>query len=511
MSHYPALLFLSGLLKDRRHPLSEICRIGRHPNSDLQIIHATISRSHSLIETTDKGWRIRDLDSLNGTWVNGNPIRETVLKNGDEIRLGNVRMQFIHELPENKTFVAGKLKAFPANTSIRIRDKTTSHPQMFSMYPPEMSDVPGLSDDHLSRLQALYQANLILSNETDLEKAFHRILEHLLEFLKADRGVLLLHEAGSSDVRIRYSLIRSGTSGRSGANGSGEDFLVSRTIVDRVFRERMGLLIDDAREDRRFNPNDSIAYQGIRSALCVPVIHSGETLGAIYLDSIGTTSAFSKDDLQMLTAMAAPAAVQIRNLQYLEKLSLAYLDTIRGLANAIEARDAYTVGHTKRVTRILLTLADNLSWSPKQKKQAEMGGILHDIGKIGVEDAVLRKQGILTESEFEKMRLHPEFGAKMIKDIGFLQPVIPYISYHHERWDGKGYPHGIQGRDIPIEGRLIAVPDAFDAMTSHRPYRKNLTPQEAKREIVRHRGTQFDPDVVDLFVELFNKGEIRPE
>ena len=502
MSHQPALLFLSGLLKDRRHPLSGVCRIGRHPNSDLQIIHSTISRSHSLIDKTEKGWRIRDLDSLNGTWVNGNPIRETILNNGDEIRLGNVRMQFIHDLPENKTFIAGKLSSIPANTSIRIRDKTTSHPQMFSMYPPEMTDVPGLSDDHLSRLQALYQANLILSSETDLEKAFHRILEHLLEFLKADRGVLLLQEAGSNDVRIRYSL------NRAGANGFGEDFLVSRTIVDQVFRERMGLLIDDAREDRRFNPSDSIVHQGIRSALCVPVIHSGETLGAIYLDSIDTKSAFSKDDLQMLTAMAAPAAVQIRNLQYLEKLSFAYLDTIRGLASAIEARDAYTVGHTKRVTRILLLLVDHMNWSPKQKKQAEMGGILHDIGKIGVEDAILRKQGALTESEFEKMRFHPEFGAKMIKDIGFLQPVVPYISHHHERWDGKGYPNKIQGRDIPIEGRLIAVPDAFDAMTSHRPYRKNLFPQEAKAEIIKHRGTQFDPDVVDLFAELLDKGEI---
>jgi putative nucleotidyltransferase with HDIG domain len=228
----------------------------------------------------------------------------------------------------------------------------------------------------------------------------------------------------------------------------------------------------------------------------------------IYMDAVGTASAFGEEDLRMLTAVAATAAVQISNIRFVDELSRAYLGTMEVLANAIEARDHYTVGHTWRVTRLSLAMVDTLGWPPEKRRNAEMGGILHDIGKIAVEDAILRKTGPLTSEEFQKMQLHPEHGARILKDIEFLKPIIPYVLFHQERWDGRGYPFKLRGEDVPLEGRLLAVCDAFDAMTSHRPYRESRQPDQAMEEIQRNRGRQFDPAMVDLFLEAWKAGGI---
>jgi putative nucleotidyltransferase with HDIG domain len=195
-------------------------------------------------------------------------------------------------------------------------------------------------------------------------------------------------------------------------------------------------------------------------------------LGVVYVDTRGTTHAFTQSDLELLVALAGPAAIAIKNAQYVAMLERAYHDTLIVLANAIELRDHYTVGHTWRVTNFAKEIARVLGWDEERIQQTEMGGVLHDVGKIAVDNAILSKPGRLTDEEYEKMKVHPERGARMMEDVGFLKPVIPYCLYHHERYDGKGYPFGLSGESIPLEGRLIAVADTFDAMTSHRPYRR---------------------------------------
>src|SRR5579884_2269070 len=194
-----------------------------------------------------------------------------------------------------------------------------------------------------------------------------------------------------------------------------------------------------------------------------------------------------------------------------QEIQRAYLETIRMLAAAVEARDPYTGGHLERVTHYALVIARALGWTGERLSETEMGAILHDIGKIGIQDAILRKAGPLSPEEWEHMRTHPIIGTQILRGITFLEPVIPYVRHHHERYDGKGYPEGLAGEDIPIGGRLIAVADAFDAMTSSRPYRPAMCAEAALAELRSSAGTQLDPKIVDAFMVAYQRGEIRPE
>jgi putative nucleotidyltransferase with HDIG domain len=178
------------------------------------------------------------------------------------------------------------------------------------------------------------------------------------------------------------------------------------------------------------------------------------------------------------------------------------------LREAIEARDPYTRGHSARVTHLAEAIAQRLGWSDDQLASLRVGGSLHDIGKLAVSDQVLCKEGRLDEHELAQIREHPTIGARLLLRVATLREAIPYVLYHHERWDGGGYPSGKTGEEIPIEARVLAVADAFDAMTSDRPYRRALTHDQALAEVDRCAGTQFDPRIARVFLELFAAAEL---
>lgn len=183
----------------------------------------------------------------------------------------------------------------------------------------------------------------------------------------------------------------------------------------------------------------------------------------------------------------------------------AHLQTVHMLANAIEGRDHRTGGHVERVREYSLALGSALRWPIERLTELEFGALLHDIGKVLVPDDVLNKTGPLTAAERAVIEQHVLTGAQMLSGITHLQAVTPYILYHHERWDGSGYPHGLSGQAIPVEGRLLAIVDAYDAMTSVRPYRDELSRAEALEEIRSKRGIHFDPLLADAFTELMEK------
>jgi putative nucleotidyltransferase with HDIG domain len=173
------------------------------------------------------------------------------------------------------------------------------------------------------------------------------------------------------------------------------------------------------------------------------------------------------------------------------------------LTRAIEARDPYTRGHSSRVTDLAEAVARALGWSEERIASLRVGGPLHDIGKLAVSDEVLCKEGRLDDDELAQIREHPKIGAKLLLRVTTLREAIPYVLYHHERWDGTGYPSGKRGEEIPVEARVLAIADAFDAMTSDRPYRNALSREEALAEVERCAGTQFDPKIARVFLEVF--------
>lgn len=181
-------------------------------------------------------------------------------------------------------------------------------------------------------------------------------------------------------------------------------------------------------------------------------------------------------------------------------LKKAYLDSVKVLAEAIDAKDPYTRGHSDRVRRMSLQIATSLGFSEERVEILEYGALLHDIGKIGIKDEILQKPEPLSPIEYEMIQEHPLIGVKIVEGIEFFKDKIPMIRNHHEHFDGHGYPDGLAGERIPLEARIIAVPDAFDAMASLRPHRKTMSLEAILFEMEKHKGKQFDPNILDIFI-----------
>ena len=520
------LVGISGLLEGKTFPVSGSFSVGRSPENTLHVDDSQVSRRHAVIDQLPNGTVLRDLGSGNGTFVGGQKISEYRLSSGDIIRIGGSQLRF-----ETVPVPSLKAAAPPSPTSSTARGIVPA-----LMHPPKPGTAVTIGSvryerkhegvlkaltasdfgvtifqqpsresvskqqllDLQKRLAAIYNANQIISSEHDLHKLFERVMEQIFALVPAHNGVIILKDEETGEPVT--SFVKTGSGNR--------EVVISSTIVSRALEKCEAVISMNAAEDDRFDGGMSIVTQNIASVMCTPLIHQQEVLGAVYVDTRGATSAFVQSDLELLVALAGPAAIAIRNAQYMHKLERAYHDTIVALSNSVEARDHYTVGHTWRVTNFALQMARAMGWTEEQLKTCEIGGVLHDVGKIAIEDSILCNPGRLTDEEFAKMKVHPEKGARMMKDIPFLKPVIPYCLYHHERYDGCGYPFQISGDKIPIEGRLIAVADTFDAMTSNRPYRKGMDPEHAIAELEKGKGTQFDPECVDALVRCYREGKI---
>ena len=199
---------------------------------------------------------------------------------------------------------------------------------------------------------------------------------------------------------------------------------------------------------------------------------------------------------------------EAHEFQRLRQLQSKYLSIITRLSLHIEMRDSLAAGHTLRLSRHAVAIAKELCWKQDRIEELEIGAHLHDIGKVCITEPVLNKTGKLTSHELRQIRRHTRIGANMLMEIDFLRPIIPCVLYHHERYDGKGYPFRISGKDIPVEGRILAVIDTFDALINPRPYRNAVSADIAIDELSRQKGYQLDPDVVDIFTEVLRRREI---
>ena len=200
-----------------------------------------------------------------------------------------------------------------------------------------------------------------------------------------------------------------------------------------------------------------------------------------------------------------PLILARRSFELYTKMRKVYLDTIRALAAAIDAKDPYTKGHSERVAKIAVVLATELNLSDREIENIEYTALLHDIGKIGIDDRILGKSSKLSNEEFKKIKEHPIVGAKIIEPVDFLKNSYEVIYHHHERYDGDGYPDGLKEKDIPLCARIIAVADAYDAMGSDRPYRKKLSKEKILKEFTEQSGKQFDPQIVNALMLILKR------
>jgi len=501
------LRVISGPAKGRTIALTESnlpVKIGRDGQNTVALEHSAISRFHCQITGEAEGYYVEDQGSTNGTFLNGRRVSRERLRPGDEIIVANVGI-VVEAQPIS---IHASHSPLSAKVSIDIQPKDLS-----SLTLADSAESIG-SRDFLARieddenessyeaLKVLYKADQAFRNIEDVKSVLENLLDLVMESVPASRGYVFLLQRDTGNL-VPY--VRRPVQVEAGD----EEIVVSQTIMQTAVREKSSIISSDALVDERFVQSRSIVDLAVRSAMCAPLINRETVLGIVYVDSTNQANLFSREDLALFSALALKAGTAVDNSRLYDDLRSLFYNTVETLVRTIQAKDPYTSGHSTRVSRYSLLIADKLGLSTKEKHQLYLAAMLHDIGKIGVPDELLNRPGRLTEDEMDKVRNHVQLGASMIEMLGEMHPIVPLIRHHHEGYDGTGYPDGLKGEEIPLISRIVAVADMYDAMTSDRSYRKRRTQEYAISEIERTRGTKLDPRVSDAFLEVLR--EIAPE
>ena len=475
---------ISGEIKGKVWEADEILRAGRLDSLEIVLDDSSVSRKHAELKHTPEGWKVRDLESTNGTFVNGVRIGadDRPLRSRDIVQFGKVAM--IVELNDNG--------APGAQQEEQMMVEATSHQsweEAFTGIAFDRNRCPRPGEQLFALLRA-GQHLVHLESETEL---LHSILNDAVAVLDSQRGAIVLADA---ENKLQLRALAGDSSGR---------FHFSQKLAQRCFSGGESILCGSVEEDPELKMAQSIADGAMASVLCVLLRTPRRRLGVLHLDRNFWQKPFTEDDLHLADALAANVSMGIEVAQLVRKQKDLFLNTIKVMAQAVELRDEYTGGHTERVTSYSLLLGQQLNLSNKDIDLLRIGTPLHDIGKIGIDDAILRKPGKLTPAEYETMKSHTTKGEAIISTIPDLREVRPIVRSHHERWDGDGYPDKLSGENIPLLARIVSVADAFDAMTSNRPYhpdKKARTPEVAFAEVQKEAGHQFDPTCATAFLDI---------
>ncbi len=338
----------------------------------------------------------------------------------------------------------------------------------------------------VERMKRINEVGSVLTSIIDYKELMKIIIKTASETLRLNKGTIYVRKSNSAPITLIF---------RPDSGFIEEDS--GNVDLDPRFQE---MLLEGKQV---FNSKGG----GEDSTLGVPLKMKGQVIGGMLLEGGIKGNITTHDDMEVLDTMANQAVVALENAWLYETVKTNYFGTIQSLVNALEASDRYTKGHSERVRSLGIELAKYMGLDYRELEVFEHAAILHDIGKIGIDSAVLNKADALTNTEFSLIRAHPIIGDEILGPIGTLEGVRTTILQHHERYDGKGYPYGISGEEITLKARVLAVIDTFDAMLTDRPYRKALTREQALDEVHKGSGTQFDPAVVKAFFQMLKDNE----
>jgi len=367
------------------------------------------------------------------------------------------------------------------------------------------------AERRITRLQALREIDQAISGSLDLEITLNVLLDRLVQNLEVDACDVLLYNPELQSLEYKAG------KGFETQEITGAFLRLGEGYAGKAILERKLITVSDLEQKTvRSDFVRLVRKEGFKEYIGVPLIAKGQVIGALEIFKRSKLDA-SSEWLDFLDTLAGQAAIAIDRLDLFNQLQRsnmdlerAYNDVIEGWSRALELRDQKTEGHSRRVERLTLEIAQRLGVQGEKLRYIREGALLHDIGKMGVPDQILQKPGKLTEEEWEIMRKHPTFAYNMLSPIDHLRPALDIPYCHHEKWDGSGYPQGLKGEEIPLPARIFAVVDVWDALRSDRPYRDAWSDEKALSYIKEKAGTHFDPEVVEVFLDLLS-GEGLPE
>jgi len=351
----------------------------------------------------------------------------------------------------------------------------------------------------IEEFTALYEVGKFITSTLHLDEVLALITKKAATIMNASACSLRLLDKSGHELLLRSSY---GFSSKKSLQIK-KSLKVGESIAGRVVKNGKPYIINDLRVEKKYKYPFYVTQKGLRSLVTVPLIQKDKIMGAlsIYNTKVGR---YTIEDVRLLTMFASQAAIAIENARLFEQAQSGYLNTIKTLSNIIDAKDSQTYGHSEKVMEHCMDIADALKLPDEEKEVLKYAGLLHDIGKIGIDVGILRKPSKLSKDEWKVMAMHPVVGSGIVEQIGFLDDIAPIVLHHHERYDGKGYPSKLKKDNIPIGARILSIVDAYEAMVSDRPYRKALSSKKIRQELLESAGTQFDPDIVKIFLKILD-------
>ncbi len=350
-------------------------------------------------------------------------------------------------------------------------------------------------------LTLLYDLAESLRGVLNVDKAVRLALERAMEVASVEGAGILLKLTGGN-WKVRLTLCPAGR----------DEWLMtglSQTIAEEALRRRRGFIVNDLESHPQWG-SAAKAFQ-VHNLIAVSLNPDGQAKGVLIVWN-RLKGDFTAGELKLLSTVAAPTSGVIESASLFQQVQDMFNGIVSSLATVVDARSRWTAGHSHRVTRYALWLGESIGLSKDYLEKVRLSGLLHDVGKIGVPDTILDKPDKLTDEEWAIMKQHPEIGYRILSHIKqFHGDILDGVLYHHERIDGKGYPRGFKGEEIPFMGRLLAVADGFDAMTSDRPYRPGIPKGKALSIIAEGAGSQWDKDLALAFVDLMQKRPLLRE
>jgi HD-GYP domain-containing protein (c-di-GMP phosphodiesterase class II) len=467
--------------------------IGRDVANTIVVDDDEVSRFHLRIKKRGRLFILEDLESKNGSYLNGDRILNSIVQHGDKVLIGSTEFQFVGSEPHvqlateilNYDMVVADDLGLKGPIAVGHAEEERFTPVRLS----QQSVVNHLEDD-LKAVKEIYDlhSNIMLSD--DIVEASNTLLKAMGKLLPSTSRAALFCWTPATRQLIPIATRH--------FKRKKESFLLSqRSLEDVLVRKQGVLLLADSPQ----------ATQSGRNRLILPMIHNREPICVLHVEADNPRATFSPIQIELTQALLTRCAATFETMVLRREIDGWLVGMIETMIAVIEAKDTYTHGHSERVSRYSMVIADELKLNRELKRLLLVSALCHDVGKIGIPDSILKKASILSAEEYEEMKLHPTIGEEIITHMPNAHRFISGVKHHHEKWDGSGYPDGLAGEDIPFFGRIVAIADVFDAMVSGRAYSGFMDQTEAIQRISEEKDL-FDPEILKACVRAHESGAL---